>query len=310
MVTAITSWTAFDPAGAGSAAAVSGDPPDAPGRRVLVAQANAESATRRQLLEQKVALLANYLKSAMTRRIAGGDNAQAKARVRRAEALLGQARHALGLGDEALADRLLNEALRTLSAASRLAVRGRRADSEAQARTRYERLRRHIDSYLKSASEGSGGTGADTVWQSAATKLTASTAEAEALAADGRYVDASKLLAKTYRAVVAAIAESRRGQTVISSLRFAGPEDEFDYERRRNDSYEMLLELMLSERQGTATGALRALVERSVAESRSLRGQADHAAAAGDYQTAIDAMEEATRRLTRALRAGGLRLPE
>ena len=126
----------------------------------------------------------------------------------------------------------------------------------------------------------------------------------------GSHREANKLLAEVYRTVVSEIAELRRGETVVSRLKFSGPKDEFDYERRRSDSYEMLLELMLSEPHNTRGDDLEELVGLFVAKSRALRRQADDAAAVGKYEVAIRTMEEATRHLTHALRAGGLPVSE
>ena len=294
MVAAIAFWPPQEPAGALGADAA----------HIVTAQAIADSETQRQLLEQKAALVASYLDSAMARRIAEGDNAEAKTLVAEAAALLEHIRRALAAGEFAAAERDLDEALRSLGAASQIAAKARPAETEARARVRYERLRGRIDSYL-----ASGPAGAGTPWQGAAVRLEALTAEAEALAGAGRYRDANKLLGEAYRAVVAIVAESRAGQTVVSRLSFATAQDELDYERRRNDSYEMLLDLMLSERE-PAPESLRALADRHRAESRDLRRRADEAAEAGDYRTAIDGMEEATRRLARALQAGGIPVSE
>ena len=294
MVAAIAFWPPLEPADALGAEAA----------RILTAQTVADGETQRQLLEQKAALLASYLDSAMTRRVAEGGNAEAKALVGRAAALLEPVRDALAAGDFTAAERDLDEALRSLGMASQIAATARSVETEAQARVRYERLRGRIDSYLASGTAGAG-----TPWQGAAARLETLTAEAAALAGAGRYRDANKLLGEAYRTVVAIVAESRAGQTVVSRLSFATVQDELDYERRRNDSYEMLLDLMLSEREPVAE-SLRALVDRHRADSGELRRRADDAAAAGEYRTAIDRMEEATRRLARALQAGGVPVSE
>ena len=294
MVAAITFWPLQGAAETLEADAV----------HVLTAQAIADGETQRQLLEQKAALVASYLDSAMARRVAEGDDAEAKALVVRAATLLDRIRRALAAGEFAAAERDLDEALRSLGMATQIAATARSAETEAQARVRYERLRGRIDSYLASGTAGAG-----TPWQSAAARLETLTAEAAALAGTGRYRDANKLLGEAYRTVVAIVAESRAGQTVVSRLSFATAQDELDYERRRNDSYEMLLDLMLSERE-PAADTLRALVGRHRADSGDLRRRADAAAEAGDYRTAIDRMEEATRRLARALQAGGVPVSE
>ena len=55
-------------------------------------------------------------------------------------------------------------------------------------------------------------------------------------------------LARAYQVAVAAIAAQRKGQTAVFRLKFETPADEYEYERKRNGSYSMLIDIMMDER--------------------------------------------------------------
>ena len=129
--------------------------------------------------------------------------------------------------------------------------------------------------------------------------------KAEGLAAKGRYREANAVLGEAYKATVAMLSRLGQGKTVVYGLNFATPSDELEYERRRNDSYEMLIQIMLQENPQLAA-TLRPLADRYIRESQALRATADSQAAAGVYPAAIRSMESATQRLVRVLQAGGL----
>ena len=66
--------------------------------------------------------------------------------------------------------------------------------------------------------------------------------------------------------VVAMVGEVRRGHSVFVARTFASPEDEFDYERERNHSYRLLVEIALAE-DAENTPSLAALAARVGTES-------------------------------------------
>jgi hypothetical protein len=89
-------------------------------------------------------------------------------------------------------------------------------------------------------------------------------------------------------------------------LNFASPREEFEYEVDRNDTHRMLIQVLLADRKdGAMTPAMQGFVDRAAV----LRRQADAQAQAGDHPAAIRTLEDATRELVRAIRAGGLYIP-
>lgn len=277
-------------------------PSTVPSPRHLAQAQDRVPAPSRPLLSQKLQLLESLLASPAAKKVEGSMNPAAHALLAETSALLDQARARMAADDLASAAVALDSGLRKISQATALAGKAKPQRSLAQDQARYRRLRRQTEAYVRFlANEGA-------AEQSALARLDDLLSRAGEEAVAARYDEANRLLGEAYGLAVAAASESRRGQTVVSSLNFETPEQELDYERRRNGSFEMLVGIMLEQAEDPAR--LRALADRYIAESRALRAEAEALAQGGDHSGAIDTMEQATRRLVMVLRAGGLNLPE
>jgi len=268
-----------------------------------------DTAAQRSLIAQKVSLLENYLKSAVVAKIEQGGDLEPKELIDAARRLFDAAVSAMEQDRFDEANGELDDALRKVASAAKMAARAERAGKDTEAKSRYQTVRKNIGSYMRSLEAAASQDDASGKRRELHAQIVQLTVDAERLAGAGRYAEANELLSKAYRNAVLIVVEQGRGKTVVSRLTFASPVDELQYERERNDSYEMLVRLMLSERRGQIQG-LRKLVDRYVGESRELRRQADAAAGNDDVQSAIGKMEEATGRLIQALRAGGIPVPE
>jgi hypothetical protein len=109
-------------------------------------------------------------------------------------------------------------------------------------------------------------------------------------------VDQAYLVAK------AAIGSMRDGDTLVRSLSFATPEDEYRYEVDRNDTHRMLLDVLLDPARAPQASA-------AAQKSAALRAQADGVAKSGDFAGAVRLLEDSTRELVRAIRAAGVYIP-
>ena len=252
---------------------------------LLVSMAAAETAASRAVLEQKVKLLESYLASTTVARIeAAGDN-EANAELQRARSIFAAARTALVDGDLERAAAGLDEALRTASAAT-AGARSRPRRTAAQSKTEYEHLRGQILNYAtaldRNPRPGEDKAGAERDRARLGQILDTASSHADA----GRYDLARDALAEAYRLAVLAITAQRKGETTVFRLAFETPADEYSYERKRNDSYEMLVEITVGEKKSPPSD-LTATVDRLVGESRQLRERATAAASAGDYPAAI-----------------------
>lgn len=277
--------------------------PEAAGQSGTAADSAQNKDPRRLVIQQKLKLLEGILASPRARQAQEGGDPEAKAHYAKVQRMLEAARAALASGDLEFAGQSLDEALRTVSSTSPQGSKDSTSLSASAQRARNAELLEQIRSYRGSLADAlkDGNRKAAT---DALAELDRLVAEADKQSAAGRYGEANKLLAEAYRLAVTAVSDVRSGQTVVLSLKFDTPADEFAYEQKRNRSHEMLVDMMIAE--GRAEGPKRELVERYVEENRKLRANADSQAKVGDYQAAIKTMEQATSQLVRALQAVGL----
>jgi hypothetical protein len=261
---------------------------------------------QQKLLEQKLRLLGTYMDSPALVAVEKHGSQEARQQLEQARKHLETARVLFAQGDRSRTMAALDMGLRTASRASALHRKaGVPRSSEAMARNRYRTQLGQIRSFFRTLPEISSESRQDAELAGERRSATHLITKAERLAAKGRYREANGVLGEAYKATVAMLSRLRQGKTVVYSLNFATPSDELEYERRRNDSYEMLIQIMLQENPQMAE-TLRPLADRYVRESRALRTTADSQAAAGVYPAAIRSMESATQRLVRVLQAGGL----
>ena len=99
------------------------------------------------------------------------------------------------------------------------------------------------------------------------------------------------------------------GETLIRTLNFETPEDEYAYELDRNDSLRMLVEVLLSERMADSE-RLAEQVDRQVKEAASLRQKGETLAGANRFNEAIATLEASTLQLVQAIRSAGIYIPQ
>jgi hypothetical protein len=131
--------------------------------------------------------------------------------------------------------------------------------------------------------------------------------DAEKLSADGNVSSALELLLSANKVMVGAQVEMRQGRTVVYKLEFSDKPDEYAYELRRNENYELLLQMTLEQQQFTQQQEQ--LIYQYVERSAKVRVNAEREADRGSWDDAISTMEQSSILLERALRLAGLPLP-
>jgi hypothetical protein len=209
---------------------------------------------------------------------------------------------ALAQGDLATASRLLDQAAREMMTGARLArpeqVAGEKDRRDFDARL--DSARALLAAQQRIAQEKGGGAELRGVTEAIGRQI----AEGEQLAAAGRVAEARPLVDRAYLTARVSIESMRRGDTLVRSLHFANKREEFDYEVDRNDTHRMLIQVLLADRKDAAV-PMKAYIDKSA----TLRADADLSARAGDYEAAVRQLEDSTRELVRAIRAGGLYIP-
>ena len=129
-------------------------------------------------------------------------------------------------------------------------------------------------------------------------------ADAEKLAAEGKYDKARTAADEAYLLAKASVGQMRSGDTLVRSLNFANKQEEYKYELDRNDSLQMLYKVLIEQK-----GNANPMVAAQVKKAQDLRSEAEAAAARSNHVEGIKLLEESTGQLVRAIRAAGIFIP-
>ncbi|VAX01417.1 hypothetical protein MNBD_GAMMA22-1946 [hydrothermal vent metagenome] len=135
-------------------------------------------------------------------------------------------------------------------------------------------------------------------------KILAMSASLEQL---GKYSSAKIELDKAYALLQSSIELVRGGQTLVRSLNFATPEDEYKYELDRYNTHKMLIKLLLGEKNNS--DYVQKAVLKFTTQATLLKKQAETAAIDKQFKEAISLLEKSTKQLVRAIRSAGVYIP-
>jgi len=240
--------------------------------------------------------------SSAARQIDASKSDAAMVRRDRARETYKAAQAALAAGDLARASQLLTETRSQFFDAVRAAapeeVTAKKYENDYK--MRLESVNALLGAYKRVANEkGSAVKGvSETVAQ-----IEKNVAEAAKLAQASKYKEGRAELDRAYLVAKAGVSGLRSGDTLVRSLNFANKEEEYHYEIDRNNTHQMLIEVLVSEKRGDA------MVQGFVAKARELRVKAEAAAAAKDYDSGVKLLEESTAELVRAIRGAGIYIP-
>ncbi len=274
---------------------------------VLGLLTHAAMAHDREQLERRVQSIGTLINaSSAARQIDTSGVGAARERRDNARLIHREASAALQGGDLAGSARLLDEAAREMMAGVRLAkpeqVAGEKNKRDFEARL--DSARALLGAQQRITKEKSAGREA----QDATRSIERQIAESQALAGQGRYEEARPVLDRAYLTARVSIEAMRRGDTLVRSLTFANKREEYDYEIDRNEAHRLLISVLLAERKD-AGGAMPAGMQANIDKAAALRLEAEAQARSGDHAGAVQRLEDSTRELVRAIRAGGLYIP-
>lgn len=253
-------------------------------------------------LASKLQLLDKILHgSPIVKRIDHGGNSQAEALLAAARASHVQAEEAFHAGQFDAAETAANRGLNSVTMASRMVV-DRQHEATVQ-KERYEQLRKRVLSFTEAfqrvVEEKQGQEISALLDRKQVSVLLLA---ADSLAQEGKYAAANRRMTEAADAVERALSSARDKETLLHELKFDTPEDEYNYEKQRNKSYELLVDLLEKERGGRGLEDVREAVELN----RQRRRDADELVHRGDVVAGIEKLEEGTEILARALRRSGL----
>ena len=239
------------------------------------------------------------------KKIAADSNEQAKTLQQQANDLLQQARDALTAGDAAKVNQLLGRAKLTMFQAMRGVggeVKSQKQQDDFQ--RRWDSAESLLQAHNRYAEENN--LNGDAV--KTAQHVEETLKKAREVFAKGERDNARQMVDDAYLSIKLSLTRLRSGQTIVSALNFANKEEEYQYELDRNDTHKMLVQVVLKEKLAANPG-LAKLVDMNMKIAEDLRDKASQQAKQGDYEAAVQTMEQSTSQIIRAIRAAGIYIP-
>ncbi|MFQ5470101.1 MAG: hypothetical protein ACE5EH_07305 [Gammaproteobacteria bacterium] len=258
-------------------------------------------------VKQKISFADMFImQSGAAKRITASDEAAAKDAYQQAQSKLAEAKKALEGGQAGAAKSLVDEALRHMSKASRLVPTVSQVEEhKARFNELLKGLKTYEDSYKRNYERMVKKKGKENVKRVDLEKINAIVDEAKALADDGSYSEANKLLTKTQTTITSVLSEMLDDETMSYELVFATPAEEYEYELSRYQSYEELIPIAIEQKRPPKQTA--ELMTQFVEKAKSIQQQAVPEAESKNYKKAILMLQGATGHLQKALRIVGVR---
>lgn len=245
--------------------------------------------------------------SSAAKRINASDNGSAKDKLESAMTFFNHAKQAAENGDAAQAESLLGEAAKIMFTATRM-VKKDESFVQKDLRdfdTRLASIDALCDAYDNIRKEkGLGPAESSELYPFVQKRLS----DAKMLKQQNRLKEGRKILDEAYVAAKVAIEHLRGGETLVRSLNFETPEDEYHYEVDRNDTHRMLVEVLLKEKISNSD-SVKNMVGKFMVKATELRAKADGQASDGEYDAAITTLEHSTKEIVRAIRSAGIYIP-
>jgi hypothetical protein len=257
----------------------------------------------RDALERRMSSVATLIESSSAaRQIDSSGMAAAREKRDNARLIHREAAATLKAGDAASAARLLDQATREMMNGVRLAkpeqVQGEKDRRDFDARM--DSARALLAAQQRITAEK----GSEPQAREATLRIEQAIAQADKLAASGQHAQARPVLDRAYLFARVSIESMRRGDTLVRALTFANKREEYAYEIDRNDTHRMLVSLVLAERRD-----VQPMVQPLLDKAAGLRQEAEAQAQRGEHDGAVKTLEESTRELLKAVRAGGIYVP-
>jgi hypothetical protein len=277
------------------------------GAVAVLPPAQADDAARRNVIEQKTALVQKVLSdSPVVQRVRASGNDEAVHALANAMANYLQAIALAREGRLGASEAAINDAMALIGRARQLVPDA--ATRLAEQRVRHAQLLESTVGMLASARRHmergtAGGDDAERV-RGDLLRATDLVASARQFAAGERFDEANRALAAAEQAVLSALGRALGSATLDYTPRFESPAEEYRYEAERFASFRQLVPRALQELRPAAAAVRQ--TESYLAQGLQLREQAEQQSARGDAGAALRTIREATGWLSRALAAAGL----
>ena len=255
-----------------------------------------------QQVKQKRAYAKMLMSSGTAKRILESDHAEAKELKAKALDQLAKADALIAENKNVEAMAAVDEALRLVNAASRLAP-GADSTPEVDYKAEYETMLSETEGYLKSYKKNAKKSGGKAKLDEK--KFDELMGQAKKLASANDHKAAMKPLGAASKMMTDVIQVMLDDVVVVYDKNFATLKEEYEYEFARYESYLELIPIAKEQKQPNA-GQLR-MMDTYVGKAKKIAGEGAEVANKGDYKLAIQAYQAATDNVRRALMLVGVR---
>ena len=270
-----------------------------------VADALADPATSRDTSARLNYVERLLTESSAAQKIEASGKPQALELKAEADSHFEKARTLSGAGDAEAAEAELGEAIRLLTEAAR-AANGDVKVSQKQTAD-YGQRRESVEALAKAHERIATEKGLNEMNRELQSTVRVDLAASDALLEEGKGTEARAMLDNTYETIKVSLEQLRGGDTLVRELSFETKEDEYLYELDRNDTHQMLVQVLFAEKMESSP--MRATAEGFIDTAAALRADAEDAAAEKKFEQAIELLEMSTKELIRAIRSAGVYIP-
>ena len=233
------------------------------------------------------------------------DNPKVKVLHLKAKDLFIQAKNAFRLGNNSAGSTLLDQSAKSMFMAIRLATPSSAGD--AKLKRDFDKRKDSFNTLNKAFNRIADEQKEFSSKEKTNKQLVGLMTKADKFVKNGKHILAKKELDKAYHLIKVSIESLRGGQTLVRSLNFAAPEEEYDYEIDRNNTHKMLVKLLVN---GKARSTyVQEMVTKFTHSAKLLRIQAEQSAQDEKYEDAIKLLEQSTKQLVRSIRSAGIYIP-
>ncbi|MBC8210554.1 MAG: hypothetical protein H8E21_05750 [Gammaproteobacteria bacterium] len=230
---------------------------------------------------------------------------EVKALHKLAKGLFNQARNEYKIGNDEEAKALINQSTKTMFKAIRLATPS--SLNNAKLKADYDKRKESINTLSSAFNRIADEKEKCDCKDKTNEQINTLVIQADKLLKDGQHVNARVELDKAYQILKVSIESLRGGQTLVRSLNFANPEEEYQYELDRNHTHKMLIKLLLDDR--ASSEYTQKKVEEFTNNANAFREKAEISALQKRFEEAIQQLESSTKELVRAIRSAGIYIP-
>ncbi|MDJ0806395.1 MAG: hypothetical protein QNJ78_06125 [Gammaproteobacteria bacterium] len=266
--------------------------------------ANAEQAPSTH--EQKLQAVANLLtRSTISKQVLHSNNQAAIQHYQFSKTLYEDAVEAFKAGELDKSNKLINKSRQALFDSIEFA--NLRGSQNQRSKNHYESLRKSANALITALQRISDEKGRQDQHQKIYNDIRNQLAQSDNLYFQEEYTGATSKLEKVLKTIKSEISQMRSGETLTRSLSFTSAKEEYEYELDRNDTFFMLIDMFLSDKESSPQAIEQ--INGTIRQAKDYRKQAETLAADNKHSLAIEKLEQSTVKIIAQIRQRGISIP-